>query len=148
MRLFEDEIYWVQIKDGDDRARALYRRHYSCYEYKDGRQPKLFVGPGVKVVLIGKQNDALFVWRKFKSLGNEHGINCAVFRNESNLLSSDLILQAEIIIRKLYPKERLYTYVNSLKIKSTNPGCCFIKAGWKKCGITKKQKLIILEKNI
>jgi len=44
-----------------------------------------------------------------------------------------------------WPGERLYTYVNSHKIRSTNPGYCFLRAGWRKCGMT-KGGLIILEK--
>jgi len=43
------------------------------------------------------------------------------------------------------PDERLYTFVNPRKIRSSNPGYCFLKAGWRKCGITKWQKLVILE---
>jgi hypothetical protein len=75
------------------------------------------------------------------------GVNCAVFRNESKLLrSSELILQAEQIAWKKWPGQRLFTFVNAGKVKSTNPGYCYLMAGWRKCGITKSKKLIILEK--
>jgi hypothetical protein len=57
-----------------------------------------------------------------------------------------LILQAEEIAWQRWPSERLYTYVNSRKIRSCNPGYCFQKAGWKKCGVTVSLKLLILEK--
>ena len=39
----------------------------------------------------------------------------------------------------------LYT-INPREIKSTNPGCCFKKAGWQRAGVTSKNKLLILEK--
>lgn len=148
MRLFNDDGYWIKVNDGNVVALNLFEKHYSCYKYKDGRKRKLFVGPGEKVVLIGKNNDALFVWRKFRSMDNQEGINCSVFRNESNILSSELLNQAEIIARKKWPVERFYTYVNPFKIKSKNPGYCFKVNGWKKCGVTKMNKLIILEKII
>lgn len=145
-RLFQiDNNYWKQIKDGNICARKLYERHYSCRRYKDGRRPKLFCGPGEKIVLLSIDEKALFVWRKFKSMNGQKGINCAIFRNESQILSSLLIKQAEEIAWKRWPGERLYTYVNPRKIKSKNPGCCFKKAGWKFAGITKK-KLLIFEK--
>jgi hypothetical protein len=146
--LFDDEIYWIQVRDGNKAAMDLFKRHYSRYCYKDGRRPSLFVGPGQKIVLIGKNNDALFVWRKFRSADVQEGVNCAVFRNESGQLSSKLLAQAEEIAGKRWPGERLYTYVNPKKVKSTNPGYCFKVNGWKICGITKTRKLLILEKLI
>jgi len=145
-RLFNDEIYWIKVKDGNTVALKLFEKHYSCYNYKDGRKRKLFVGPGEKVVLIGKNNDALFVWRKFRSMDKQQGINCSVFRNESNILSSELLKQAENIAREKWPNERFYTYINPFKIKSKNPGYCFKVNGWKQIGITKVNKLRILEK--
>lgn len=142
---FGNEI-WIPVKDGDISGQMLFNRHYSKYHYKDGRKPKLFVGPGEKLVLITASGDALFVWRKFKDKSGQHGINCAVFRNESKLLSSALILLAEQFASDRWPGYRFYTYVNGQKIKSTNPGYCFKMAGWKVCGITKKRRLTILEK--
>jgi hypothetical protein len=138
---------WFSVKDGDAMARGLFNRHYSRHFYKDGRNPKLFVGPGEKMVLMTTDGRALFVWRKFISKDNQQGINCAIFRNEGNELSSSLILEAEEIARQKWPNEtRFYTYVAPKKILSRNPGFCFIKAGWSKCGVTKTNKLIILEK--
>jgi hypothetical protein len=144
---------WQVVKDGDAQAFDLYRRHYSFNDYQDGRRQNrkyrnrfLIAGPGQKLVLLHTAG-ALFVWRKFIDKSGQEGVNCAVFRNESNILSSELILQAEKIAWRRWPEERLYTYVNSRKISSSNPGYCFQKAGWQKCGITKALKLIILEKS-
>jgi hypothetical protein len=137
--------YWYETKDGDDEARMLFHRHYSHRVYKDGRNPLLFCGPGAKLVLLTAQSDALFVWRKFISMNDQTGINCAVFRNESKTKSSILILEACDIAWNKWPGERLYTYVNPRKIRSVNPGYCFKQAGFKTCGKTKKG-LIILEK--
>lgn len=147
MWLVFPSLYWYLTKDGDPIAKAIFDRHYSRRFYADGRQPKLFVGPGQKMVLLAHNHDALFVWRKFKSDDGQEGVNCAVFRNESQCLSSDMILEAERIAHGIrWYGERLFTYVKSSAIKSSNPGYCFIKAGWKKCGITKHAKLVILEK--
>lgn len=137
--------HWYGIKDGDPRGRWMLNRHYSARHYKDGRRPKLFVGPGEKMVLMTQDGLALFVWRKFISDDGQEGVNCAVFRNEGPLLSSELILEAEQLAWQRWPGERLYTYVNPKKIKSSNPGYCFKKAGWRKCG-TSKGGFVILEK--
>lgn len=143
-RLFGD-TYWMLTHDGDRCARNIYDRHYSRRSYKDGRNPALFVGPGEKLVLVTSNYSALFVWRKFISMDNQQGVNCAVFRNESPHLSSSLILDAEKWARYRWPGERFYTYVNGKKIQSNNAGYCFLMAGWNRCGKT-KGGLVILEK--
>ncbi len=136
---------WIEVKDGNDTARAIFNRHYSRRHYRDGRKPLLFTGPGEKMVLVSPDADALLVWRKFISGDNQRGVNCAVFRNEGPELSSKLIERACDLAWSRWPGERLYTYVNPRRIRSTNPGYCFLLAGWRKCGTTKK-KLLILER--
>lgn len=138
--------HWLPIKDGDPRGRWLFDRHYSRRHYADGRKPKLFCGPGEKMVLLTLDCDALFVWRKFESGDHQEGINCAIFRNEGQQRSSDLILEAEQLAWQRWPGERFYTYIDPKAVKSSNPGYCFLKAGWAKCGVTKWNKLLIMEK--
>lgn len=138
--------YWLPIKDGDPRARWLFDRHYSRIRYADGRKRGIFCGPGAKMVLLTVECDALFVWRRFESGDGQQGINCAIFRNEGHVLSSLLIQEAEQLAWSRWPGERLYTYVNPRAVQSRNPGYCFKVAGWKKCGVTKWNKLLILEK--
>ena len=138
--------YWFECRDGNEAARDIYDRHYSRKHYADGREPKLFVGPGEKTVLITEAGDAVFVWRKFKDASGQAGVNCSVFRNEGQILSSLLILDAEQIAWRRRPGERLYTYVNPRTIRSSNPGACYKAAGWRACGLSKWAKLAILEK--
>lgn len=140
------EPLWWLTKDGDLDCLELYERHYSAHQYKDGRVRKLFCGPGEKIVLRTFDGDAVFVWRKFIDDSGQQGINCAVFRNESPHRSSDLIRQADRIADFVWSGERHYTYVNAEKVKSANPGYCFLRAGWVKCGVT-KGGLLILERN-
>lgn len=139
------EPVWWLTKDGDAACKKLHGRHYSKHHYKDGCSSKLFVGPGEKVVLRTWEGDACFVWRKFKDDSGQQGVNCAIFRNESGHRSSDLIRQADAIADCLWPNTRHYTYVNAARIRSPNPGYCFIRAGWRKCGRT-KGGLVILER--
>lgn len=138
--------YWLGIKDGDARGLAIFERHYSFYQYKDNRKRTIFVGPGEKMVLMTYNCDALFVWRKFIDASGQQGVNCPVFRNESPIKSSELIEEACQLAWQRWPGERLYTYVNARKIKSVNPGYCFKMAGFKTCGVTKWNKLVILER--
>ena len=98
------------------------------------------------MVLLTRDASALFVWRKFLSKADEQGLNCSAFRNEGRELSSDLILDAEQAAWTRWEPQRLYTYVDSGRVRSTNPGFCFICAGWHRCGLTKDRGLVILEK--
>lgn len=137
---------WIEVKDGNATGRSLFRRHYSYKPYRDGRNPALFVGPGQKMVLLTADARGLFVWRKFISGDGQQGVNCAVFRNEQAGLASALICEADQMAWDRWPEEkRHYTYVNPRCVKSSNPGYCFIRAGWKKCGVTKWRKLLIFE---
>lgn len=102
------------------------------------------MGPGEKIVLRTRDADAAFGWRKFIDGSGQQGINCSFFRNEGTHRSSELIRQADAIADAIWPNCRRYTYVAPEKIRSRNPGFCFIKAGWRRCGRT-KGGLVILE---
>jgi hypothetical protein len=149
---------WWLTKDGDAACLALYERHYSAHRYRDGRIRKLFAGPGEKVVLRSEAGAAFFVWRKFsddcideRTGSRQDGINCAAFRNEQALRSSDLIRQADAIADCLWPDRRHYTYVDPKGIRSGLPGACFLAAGWRYVRIRghrarTKSGLLILER--
>jgi hypothetical protein len=136
--------HWIVGQDGEKELFEIARRHYSAYKNKN---PKIrqFIGPGEHIVLTLPNRRALFAWRKFINDAGEKGINCSIFRNESDILSSDLIREADTIADFCWPGERHYTYVRAEAIKSRNPGWCFICAGWKHCGRT-KAGLFILER--
>lgn len=143
--LIADAGVWTEVRDGNAAALALMDRHYSRSRYRDGRRHDRFVGPGERLVLLTADVRALCVWRKFISKDAQEGINCAAFRNEGASLSSDLLRVAMARAWVRWPGARLYTYVNPRKVRSTNPGCCSKKAGWKRCGITKTRKLLVFE---
>ena len=143
---------WTLIKDADPRGLELFRRHYSYRKSRDqydmfnaarNRNMKHFIGPGEKLALLTPDNRALFVWRKFISMDAQQGVNCAVFRNEGAGLSSDLIRSADEIAWGRWPGARLYTYVDARRVRSRNPGYCFLMAGWRRCGVTKSGLLIM-----
>ena len=140
-----EPLWWIS-RDGDKTCVQLYERHYSCYDYRDGRKRRLFVGPGEKLVLRTARGDALFVWRKFIDDSGETGVNCAVFRNESRAQSSGLIRQADSIADHCWPGERHYTWVDPSRVRSGNPGFCFLMAGWRRCERRSKSGLILLER--
>ncbi len=144
---------WCLTRDGDARAAALYRRHYSCYEHRDGRrdrpgyrQRNLVLGPGEKMVLITADGDAVFGWRRFVNRDGQTGVNAAVFRNEGPCLSSALVRAAEVWAWLRWGATRVYTYVNAGAVRSVNPGYCFKAAGWRCVGHTKKRGLVVLAK--
>lgn len=141
---------WIEVLDGNDTARAIFDRHYSRYVYADGRKPKLFVGPGQKQVLLLVNARALCAWRKFISGDDQQGVNCAVYRNESEEVASALLKTAMAAAWGRWPGERLYTYIDPREVKPTirasRPtwGHCFYQAGWRFAGLSRK-RLHILE---
>jgi len=102
-----------------------------------------FVPPGRCVVLLTKPASALWVtsWPFAEYTRHEWGgawVN-SLFRNESPHLSSDLIREAVAATRHVWgpPREGLITFVDAGKVKSANPGFCYLKAGFVRVGKTK-----------
>jgi hypothetical protein len=137
-------VWWVTL-DGDLACTELYERHYSARKLGAARHCRQIIGPGYKLLLRTERADAIFGWRKFKDDSGQQGVNCAVFRNESPHRSSELIRQADQIADRFWADRRHYTYVDPQEVRSTNPGYCFICAGWRRCGVTPKG-LIVLER--
>jgi DNA modification methylase len=125
--------HWGEFRDGNPYARALYDRHYSA---RAGRDSDQILGPGEKLILLTPEKKALFGWRKFKDDSGQRGVNCAVFRNEGDVQSSDLIKEAMAVAWLRWPGERFYTFVDADEVASANPGYCFLMAGWRRCGKT------------
>ena len=149
---------WWATKDGDKSCLALYERHYSAHQYRDGLRRVKFVGPGDPLVLRDAAGNAFFVWRKFRDDCIDHrtgqpqaGVNCAAFRNEGEETSSDLIREADAIAFAIWPDRRHYTYVSEEKVRSELPGACFLFADWRyvrkgKHRARTKSGLLILER--
>lgn len=140
---------WYASADCDPIAFDIYKRHYSFNKKKRRRTgDKSFAGVGEKMVLMTLDYDALFVWRKGIHDDGQTGVNCAVFRNEApkgKYVASELILEAMGYAWQRWSGERLFTYIDPKAVQGNNPGYCFKRAGWRKCGITKVHELLIFE---
>lgn len=152
--------HWCLSCDGDPAGYALYRRHYSAAKNNGAAKNQLtqdrsvrrgrsrqrqFVGPGQSLVLLGTDALSLFVWQRARyRQDGQLGINCAVFRNEGNALSSLLIIEASHLAWRKWPGERLFTFVDAQKVRAKrDPGRCFRKAGWQHAGTSKGGLLIL-----
>ncbi|WP_287202682.1 hypothetical protein [Mesorhizobium sp.] len=145
---------WVEVLDGNDTVRAIFDRHYSRRRYRDGRKPKLFIGPGEKLVLLSREADAICAWRKEKHrFDSQRGVECVIFRREGGDLASDQLRAAMGVCWQRFPCERLFSFVDPRVVPPTmvrgHPvwGFCFYKAGWRFAGLTAKG-LHILEKKV
>lgn len=145
--------FWCVARKTDPHCCALYRRHYSWEKNKASTDSLLkngIAGPGETLVLVSPNADAVFVWQKQKFRNdNQDGVNCCIFRNESDVRSSDLIRDACRLAWEIWPEERLFTFVNPAKVRPIKRrgepvyGFCYRKAGWAQCGQTAKGLLIL-----
>ena len=142
---FADAGPWIPTRDGDPSVREVYDRHYSRRHYRDGRSPKIYVGPGSKMVLRTAECDAIFVWRRFISKDDQTGVNCAVFRNEGTQLSSWLIRQADLLAWAHWPGEQRPLHVRRPPPHPLLESRLLLPVRrWRKVGITKDRGLTIL----
>lgn len=149
--------YWKLVARNDVRGRLLADSHYS--RKKIGAVE--FCPPGHNIVLLGMNNDALWVSHRPSPTANLakprfDGFDCydnPYFRNESNERASDLIIQALAITRCLWqdyqPKDGFHSFVDTRKVKPVmrrgKPvyGWVFEKAGFYLYEhVTQTQKLL------
>lgn len=144
--------FWLSILDGDKLAFELFKNHYSfSFGRADNRKTDRFVGVGQHLVLALADYSGLFVWRlSSRRWDSQEGLCCSIFRNESSVLSSSLILDAENLAALYWPNvKRFFTFVHAGKILSSNPGYCFKCAGWSALPfVTGHRGLVVLEKII
>jgi hypothetical protein len=127
-RLFSAPSVWQLAHKAHPDCAALADRHYSRRKVGSPQ----FMPPGQTIVL-GAPNAVFGWWRPepgVMAINGLDGWTCTIFRNESDLLSSALILAAEAFIVECGP-DGLMTYIHDRKIRSVNPGCCFKMAGWR-----------------
>lgn len=120
-------------------------------EHYSRRKPKSpqFMPPGETIVLISKGKDAAWGWWRphprsgIKAMNGKDGWTCSVFANHGAVLSSELIIDAELALKALdgdgltaapCGPDGMLSYVWRARVKSPNPGYCYKVAGWKKIG--------------
>lgn len=129
---------WQRVTKFDPRACALADRHYSRRKPGSGQ----FMPPGQTVVLLSEDERAVFGWWRphptsgLRAMNGLDGWTCTIFRNESPALSSTMILAAECVLAGLHDvgPDGFITYVWDAKVRSANPGYCFIRAGYERAG--------------
>lgn len=133
---FNDEL--VRVGKFDVEACLLADKHYSRQKVGTNQ----FMPPGKTMILRSAEGDVVFGWLwQGKRDDGERGHNCSIFRNESDRLSSDIILEAERIVVAEWGTSRGFTYIDPEQIGNGkaefNPGYCFKVCGWEFVRATK-----------
>ena len=132
---------WYLSQRADLRALPLADRHYNRQKPGSGQ----FVPPGRCLVLLTAGADALWVtsWplpAYVKHLWPGAWV-CSCFRNESPVLSSELIRQGVAATRFRWPGVPalgMVTFIDPCRVrKKRDWGRCFLRAGFVLCGRTK-----------
>ncbi|SFF22852.1 hypothetical protein SAMN04487969_11951 [Paenibacillus algorifonticola] len=135
---------WLLTNKGDRACRQLADRHYSRQHVGH----PMFTRPGHNLVLRTAAADAVWVtWSGIRDDGLQ-AWECTIFRNESQHLSSSLIRTAIAATMDEWgqpPPDGIITYVDSSKVRSSNPGFCFLSAGFRRIGRSKRRGLFLLQ---
>lgn len=143
--------YWMRVTKFDPVACALADRHYSRRKPGSGQ----FMPPGQTLVLVSTDGLAVWGWWRphprsgLRAMNGLDGWTCTIFRNESPIRSSTLILAAEVCLIASgvdIGPDGLLTYVWDAKVNSPNPGYCFKRAGWQAIGRSKDGRKTLLQK--
>lgn len=143
--------YWQQVTKFDPRAAKLADGHYSRRTVGSTQ----FMPPGETIILLSHDELAVFGWWRphprsgIKQMNGLDGWTCTIFRNTGPLLSSELILDAEHALEgRTCGPDGLLTYVWDRKVRSSNPGCCFKKAGYRRVGRSADNRKTLLQKRL
>lgn len=108
------------------------------------------------MVLVTPDALAVFGWWRphpgsgIKAMNGLDGWTCTIFRNTGPVLSSTLILDAELHLFAVDTApcgpDGLITYVWDKKVASANPGFCFKRAGYRATGRSADGKKTLLQK--
>jgi hypothetical protein len=132
---------WVETNKADRVCARLADGHYSR---RTVGSPQ-FMPPGEVVVMRGADGGSVFGWWR-PHLNNptghiaRNGLNgwtCSIFRRVSGPPASELILEAERLLKasgRGCGPDGLLTYVWPAKVASVNPGFCFKQAGYHSAG--------------
>lgn len=150
-------MYWKLVTTADVRARLLADRHYS----RQNPGTPCFTPPGNSIVLLGLNDDALWVSHRpdpkaglaLKRADGFDYYDNPYFRNESGRTASELILEALAVTRHIWqdyePPHGFHSFVNPRKVKPTMRrgvpvyGWVFEKAGFQLSpDLTKSRKLL------
>ncbi len=144
-------IHWQRCTKFDVAACELADRHYS--RRKPGAPQ--FMPPGQTLCLINADGSAVWGWWRphpdsgLAAMNGLDGWTCTIFRNESKVRSSELILDAErALIESGHDcgPDGLITYVWDNRVQSSNPGYCFQAAGWARQGRSADNRKTLLTK--
>lgn len=132
---------WHLSHRADPRVVPLADRHYNRQHIGSPQ----FVPPGRCIVLVTEAIDAFWVtsypFAEYVKHAWAGAWICSAFRNEGQVLSSDLICEALAVTRWVYgepPALGMVTFVDTTKTRhKRDPGRCFRRAGFVPCGYTK-----------
>lgn len=137
-------MLWNVRDRGDTECRIIADRHYN--RQKPGTAQ--FVPPGRCLVLLADTASGQALWitswpfAEYVKHAWPGAWVCSAFRNEGAALASELIRQATAATRYTFgdpPELGMITFVRPDKVrKKRDPGRCFLRAGFKNVGTTKK----------
>lgn len=145
-------MLWVPVPKFTPAAALLADGHYSRRKIGSPQ----FMPPGQTLVLLTPDELAVFGWWRphpdsgLSSMNGLDGWTCTIFRNTGPRLSSELILEAEVMLLDRYDcgPDGLITYVWDSKVRSVNPGYCFKVAGWRVTGRSADKRKTLLQKPV
>jgi hypothetical protein len=130
MLLAFDDALLIPTSPVDIECRRLADRHYP----RQTPGAPEFTGNGQKLILRDAAGLVVFAWLfpnpALRRWDGQVGYNNVIFRNESAVQSSAIILEAEQHAVAKWGPRLAYTYIDPRKVRSVNPGYCFKCAGW------------------
>ena len=136
-------MHWTLTWRADPEVAAMADRHYS----RKTPGAAQFTPPGRVLVLKTPTACWATSWPRFgPEVEWKGGLICTLFRNEGDVLSSELIREALAATRWTWPdslEHGMWTFIDPRRVRSRNPGYCFKAAGFERFGLTKSGHVVL-----
>lgn len=142
-------MHWIEVSKANRQARRMADRHYSFWRHHNRPSSHEVGPPGQKIILLTQDSKAVWgshrpaPWAGITRSDGLNGMFCFIFRNEGYQLaqSSELITEAVGMTARRWGIHEFWTYIGAEHIQSSNPGYCFLVAGFEHDGWTQSAKL-------
>lgn len=137
---------WRMSDRADPALAALADRHYPRQRHGSRK----FIAPGHSLALITADKTTGWVsrWPKYAQHAWPGAWENPLFRKEGGGLASEMILHAVAHTRYRWPSVPalgMITFIDPDALPGTNPGYCYLMAGFRRVGWTTERKRLVLQ---
>ena len=129
--------YFMEVFDDNQALTHALKNQQKPYRFIRSKANPYY-GRNQRMNLIHDNGRAIMIWKRRKSELGIYGILCSTLINDSEISTLDLIVDGVKLARDNWDDQHFYTYLDPKSDKFNDLSKAYLKAGWKKAGVTQR----------